>query len=332
MIIGIHGVGACIGEVDQSNEALENVVTNFDREIAGRSLDEWVKDRYGIKNRVKTKRLPSDLAADACIKAVSKSGLTMDRIDFLILNTATGDYKQPTTATETQGKIGMREGTFAFELNMPCAGNIYGIALARAMIMSGMGQFGLVVGVDKMTDLIDQKEFIMASMFGDAAGACVVGPNGHLLIEDHQLSSTRDEELSLCIAGGASVYPLTAELLSEGKQYLQMKGSSTSEFIIRSISDVASTLLNRNELEAHQLRRVIPHQASQPIVLKALRRSHIEESQVEFSNGNYGNTSAASILVTLDQFINKSSDHQGFILIVGMGGGLNWGGILLRSI
>lgn len=329
--IGILSVGSSCGEFLQTNYDLSECVKNFDQNRAGMDLNQWIQEKYGITSRAITNRLPSQLAEEAVRLAVSKCNLDITEIDFLILNTVTGDYRQPNTATEVQALTGMRDSSFAFELNMPCAGIVYGLALAKSMIMSGMGKFGLVVGVDKMSTLTDPDDFIMRGMFGDGAGACIVGPDPLYTISDSFLASEADVERSLLLEAGGSVLPVNEKAIYEKRHYLRMQGKQTSSFIKRVIQQTISTLCMNNSLNISEIDHIIPHQASKQIILEVLKSMGYSEDQVAFTVEKYGNTSAASLLITLDDYLSKEDEMANLMIMVGMGGGLNWGGILLRK-
>lgn len=329
--IGIDSIGSAVGEYYQTNDELEKSVTNYDAKKSNKTLDQWVKQHFGIITRVKTKSLPSEIAYKAALNALSTSNYTAADIDFIVLNTATGNHKQPTTATAVQGLLGLRKDTFAIELNMPCAGLIYGITIAKSFVETGLGKVGLVVGVDKMSDLIDQEDFIMAAMFGDGASACIIGKNAKWNILDSFLQSQDDKEKALCIPAGGSVNKTSVETVKNKMHFLYQKGKETSAFINFSVTTIVNQLLTNNQLKPDQINQVIPHQASKTIVSEALTKSGFKENQMHFTIQKYGNTSAASILVTFADYLTQYNPKDGdFVILFGMGGGLNIGGILCQ--
>ena len=330
MNIGIISTGAALGEIIETNKDLEKKVFNYDKTKSNQSLDEWLKLHYGIEQRVKTAKLPSSLAYEACVNAVEKGKIEVSSLDFLILNTTSGDYSQPTTATKVQKMIGMRPNSFAIELNMPCAGNIYGLATAFSYIKSGLGKKGLVVGVDRMTSIINKEDFILAGMFGDAASASIVGSNPIYTIENIFLKSKADESFSLGIKSGGSAVPISEETLFKKEHLLSMKGSETASFIHDTIQESLRKLLRDAQLKPSEVGQVVIHQASKILVEKAAIEIGFKKSQLSFTVDKYGNTSSASILLTLDHFFNTCSTAK-HIFLVGMGSGLNWGGIALKK-
>jgi 3-oxoacyl-[acyl-carrier-protein] synthase-3 len=329
MSIGIIETGIGLGEIIQTNEELSDIVKNYDSEKSGLTLDQWLKKFYGIESRTKTNLLPSDLATIACTNALKKSNISIEEVDFLVLNTASGDYKQPTTATEVQRKLGMKSNSFALEINMPCAGNIYGLATAYSFLKSEVGKVGLVVGVDKMSSIINQEDFIMAGIFGDAASACLVGDNSKLEIKNIYLRSKADENKALAMKASGSAYPLDKYLVANNDHLLKMKGKETISFIEESLKDTFENLCKLSQLKVQEVGQIIVHQASKPTIERVFKELGMSNKQYLFTLDKYGNTSSASILLTLDDYLNSNSIPEN-IFLIGMGSGLNWGGIVLK--
>jgi len=332
LAIGILTTGVCLGEFVAANNSFTNTVKNYDEEVSNKSLSTWVEEHYGIKTRVKTLRQPSELATDAAQMAIKRAGLTINEIDFILLNTTTGDHHQPTTASKVQQLLGMKADSFAIEINMPCAGNIFGLAMAKSMIASGLGKIGLVIGVDKMNTIINQEDFVMATMFGDAAGAAIVSHNPAYAIKEVLLRSKGDVENSLVIPSGGSAIPLSAKTLEEKQQFLKMNGNVTKKFIQSTLKSTIQKLLEQANLDVASVDKVITHQASKPIIENILNDIGFNATQLFFTVEKYGNTSSASILVTLNELIQNEGVVAKNILLAGMGGGLNWGGVFLQKV
>jgi len=331
MNVGILAVEYCVGELVQTNANLEEIVSNFDVNRSQQSLDSWVKSNFGIETRVKTKKAASELAVEACRSLLKKSNLEVGDIDFLVLNTASGDYKQPTTATAVQTAIGMKRNSFAMEINMPCAGNIYGLATAYSFIKAGLGKVGLVVGVDKMSAIVDQEDFILSGIFGDAASACLIGIDGPLEIRNIYLNSKADLNHTLSMFSSGSKHPVDSQNLNLKNHFLKMKGKETKDFISFSLKDTIVNLLNASKLEVHEVDQLVVHQASKRIIEETLEEMGFSNSQYLFTLEKYGNTSSASILLTLAKYLEESKSFKN-IFLVGMGAGLNWGGVYLEKM
>ena len=334
--IGIIGTGSYTPPKVVSNADLEKIVKNYDAEKGKGSLDEWVRRRYGISERrwAAADELPSDMATEACRNAIQKAGLTPSDIDFLILNTAYGDYHQPTTATSVQRNLGMRSDTFALEVNLPCGGPVFGLSVAHNFILSGRYKYGIVVGVDKMSLLIDQEDFRMVSLFGEAAGACILGAVETGGIIDYHLGSKGEEgaesEYALVIPGGRAAHPSSPKTVEEKLHFLYMNGGIVDDFIQTYFTDTIRLLLERNQLDAQNFGYLVPHQAARNSILKNTQKAGIPDEKVFFTLEKFGNTSSASILLTLDHAMSQNLPQGSHLLLVGMGGGLNWGGVLIQ--
>ena len=217
--VGILAAGLYVPPKRINNEDLEKIVTNYDATVSGRSLDAWAQDRYGITSRAMSNELPSEMMAKAIRSATKQAGISLSDIDFLIVNTAFGDYSQPTTATEVQKRLGLKEGVFALEINMPCSGAIYTSVLASSLIQTGGYRHGVVAGAEKMHRLVNMQDFRTAALFGDGAGAFVIGPEAPWQIKKHKLWSLmkRREELdfALSMLGGRAVYPISEQTIQK---------------------------------------------------------------------------------------------------------------------
>lgn len=331
MKIGIVATGSCVGEYIQEISELEDLVENYKPALSKLNLSDWYRKHYGIQSRTQTKKMPSDLAISACKEAIKNSTIELKQIDFLILNTTSGDFKQPTTATKVQTALGMKKNSFAMEINMPCAGNIYGLAMAEGIIKSGLGSFGLVVGVDKMSTNIDETDFILSGMFGDAAAAAVVGTNPKFEFGAFHLASRDDENHTLAMPSSGSYNPLTRENLDQKKHLLKMKGKATIDFIEEVVEETVHELLAKSDWKIEDINQLILHQASKPTLVRVSEKLGFKRDKLFFTLEKYGNTSSASVLLTFHEYLeSKALDSQN-ILLIGMGSGLNWGGLALKS-
>jgi 3-oxoacyl-(acyl-carrier-protein) synthase III len=324
------GKGLPINIID--NKQLASEVLNYDEGISGLSLDKWIESKYGIKQRRRSgdNERPSNLAATAAQDAISKSGIDVKDIDFLILTTTTGDFPQPTTATLVQTAIGMKPSSFAIELNMACAGPVYALTIAEAFIASGKYETGLIIGVEQMTSIVDLHNFKTAGLFGDGAGACIVtksegNPNNTYLASRAEKGNEAD--YALFIPGGRSVYPLNPDRYKAGSHFLKMNGAVVKDYFIETVKDTAARLLSESNSTIADMKYVIFHQASLNLIKEGANALGINEEQLVLTLPEYGNTSSASILLTLDK-VFQTLNRGDKVLLLGMGGGLNWGGII----
>lgn len=333
--VGIISTGAYVPGNVVANADLERIVKNYDPIKGKGSLDHWYRRRYGIIERrwSNPDELPSDMAAAAGKDALRSAGLEASDIDFLILNTAFGDYAQPTTATQVQKKLGMRSNSFALELNLPCAGPVFGMVTAAHFLLGGRYKKGLILGVDKMSELVDKEDFRMAGLFGEAAAGCILGiaeSGGNIL--DFDLGSVGEEgsesEFALVIPGGKAANPASQMTVNERKHFLKMNGGLVESFIQENFVQSIQKLLDTHKLKPGDIKTLIPHQASRKLVQDNMESIGFQEHQIEFTIQDYGNTSSASVFLTLDQAWKKGFEPGDKIILAGMGGGLNWGALL----
>lgn len=334
--VKIVSTGVYIPSRAVSNPELETLVSNYDPKIGGGNLDNWIKKHYGIEERRWSDKLPSDQAVVACEMTLNRAGLDASEIDFLILNTAFGDTSQPTTATEVQKKLGMKSGSFAMEINSPCAGSVFGITTATHFINSGNYKNALVVGVDKMTGLIEMSDFKMAGLFGEGAGACLLSKSEGSGILAAQLGSSGEngthDQYALRVLGGKALFPSSSGETTEGHSYLQMDGKLVEEFVYHAFSDSVSSVVEESGIILSEIDHVVTHQAAESLIFQGLEKCGIDSSKAVMTVKEYGNTSAASLLITLDKLFNSKLSVGEKVLLLGMGGGLNWGGILYQHI
>lgn len=332
--VGILSAGLYIPPTRLSNDDVEEIVTNYDAAVSGRSLDAWTQERYGITSRAISDELPSEMMAKAIRSAAIQAGISLDEIDFLIVNTAFGDYSQPTTATEVQKRLGLKEGVFALEINMPCSGAIYTSVLASSLLQTGGYRYGVVAGAEKMHRLVDMQDFRTAALFGDGAGAFVLGPEAPWQIKKHKLWSCgeegHDHDFALSMLGGRAVYPTSEQTIEKGYHQFRMQGKKVQAFAEQAIGQIIDHVEQSWGISFDSFDAIIPHQASKNIVQKAFSARGISESNVRYTLDKYGNTSAASIYITMaDSW--SSLEMANRILMCGFGGGLNWGAILLEQ-
>ena len=332
--VGILSAGLYVPSTRLSNDDVEEIVTNYDAAVSGKSLDAWTQERYGITSRAISDELPSEMMAKAIRSASVQAGISLDEIDFLIVNTAFGDYSQPTTATEVQKRLGLKEGVFALEINMPCSGAIYTSVLASSLLQTGGYRYGVVAGAEKMHRLVDMQDFRTAALFGDGAGAFVLGPEAPWQIKKHKLWSCgeegHDHDFALSMLGGRAVYPTSEQTIEKGYHQFRMQGKKVQAFAEQAIGQIIDHVEQSWGISLDTFDAIIPHQASKNIVQKAFSERGISESNVRYTLDKYGNTSAASIYITMaDSW--SSLEMANRILMCGFGGGLNWGAILLEQ-
>lgn len=310
MDIGIKGFGAY---------SPERVVTNAHFESYLDTSDEWIRKMTGIKERrfAAEDEDTSDLAYEAAVRAIEDSGLDKDEIEMIIVATSTGDKPFPTVATTLQKRLGLNKIPSMDQL-AACTGFIYGIVTAQQFVSSGLYKNVLVVGADKLTKITDMNDRSTAILFGDGAGAAVIG-------EVSEGRGILGVELGSDGNGGPYLYQ------DMDANTIQMNGREVFKFAVRIMGEASTKVVEKAGLEPEDVDMFVPHQANIRIMESARDRLGIEKEKMSVTVDRYGNTSAASIPLSiayeLEQGKIKDNDT---IVLVGFGGGLTWGAITLR--
>ncbi len=314
----------------------EQIVTNED--LAALGCDsEWIVRRTGILQRRKAAddQATSDLAYEAALVAMREAGVTADQLDLIIVATMTPDFPTPSTACELQRRLGAVAP--AMDVNAACAGFMYAAVTAGQFISAGNSRCALVVGADVMSRTVDPDDKKTYPLFGDAAGAAVLtaddtsdtGRRSGILA--YQLGSEGCGGEMLCIAAGGSRRPLTPEAYAKGDQYLRMDGRGVFKWAVRVFEESARDVLAQAGVTADQLELIILHQANQRIIDSAVADLNVPAEQVFVNLDRYGNTSAASIPLALDEAVRGGRLQRGdHVLLCGFGSGLAWGTALWR--
>jgi len=311
----------------------ENILTNFDLEKMVETTDEWITERTGIKERriVDKDQTASALAFEASKKALQSAGIKAKDLDIIIVATVTGDMVVPATACILQDKLGAKKAA-AFDLSAACSGFLYGLSIADNFIRSGTYKKILLVGTEVLSKFTDWQDRSTCVLFGDGAGAAVIEPeeSGRGIMSVH-LSSDGSLWDLLCLPGGGSKYPASKESLQERLHYLKMRGNETFKVAVRTMERLAMEALKENKLKPSQLALFIPHQANLRIIQATAQRLGLPMDRVLVNLDKYGNTSAASIPIALDEAVRTHRIQDGdYILLVAFGGGLTWGAALIR--
>jgi 3-oxoacyl-[acyl-carrier-protein] synthase-3 len=310
-------------------------MTNDDLSKIVDTSDEWIFTRTGIRQRriAAENEATSDLATHAARAALTDAGLTAADIDLIIVATITPDMPMPACATIVQAKLGSKPHAACFDINAACSGFLYALDTAWAMLASGRYKHALIIGAEKLSNALDWKDRTTCVLFGDAAGAVVLGPSrgsGARIIGAKLYCEGGMDEL-LCIPGGGSVRPTTPESVNNGDRFIKMKGREIFKVAVREMEDAVQEILEQHSLAADQIACVIPHQANLRII-EALAKSLKLPLERFFVNvDRYGNTSAASIPLALDEARKAGRvKHGDTTLLVAFGAGLTYGSALVR--
>ncbi len=308
------------------------IVTNFDLEKLVDTSDEWIQSRTGIKERRIAEKgvAASDLGAQASLQALKNAGLKAADMDLIIVATVTPDMTFPSTGCLVQKKIGAT--CPAFDISAACTGFVFALSVAESYIKAGIYQNILVVGSEITSTFINWKDRSTCVLFGDGAGAAVVGPSsqGHQVLACY-LGSDGNQADILKIPAGGSALPLTKEVIAEGLQYLKMEGSEVFKVAIRTMDDAIHRICKIAHIEVDQIDCLIPHQANMRILTALAERIQIPIEKVFVNVNKYGNMSAASTIVALYEAAeSKTIKKNQNVVLVAFGGGLTWGSAAIR--
>jgi 3-oxoacyl-[acyl-carrier-protein] synthase-3 len=311
----------------------ERVLTNFDLEKIVDTSDEWIRERSGIRERriASAKEAASDLAYEAAKAALKKADIKSKDIELIIVATVTGDMPTPATACHLQHKLGIKKAA-AFDVNAACSGFLYGLSIADSFIKSGAYKRILVTGSEVLSRFTDWEDRTTCVLFGDGAGAVILEATDEDrgIVSTHIRSDGALWEL-LHMPGGGSINPPSKESLKKRQHYIKMKGNETFKVAVRTLENLAVRTLEENKLKASQLSLLIPHQANLRIIQATAERLNLPAERVFVNIDKYGNTSAASIPVALDEAVRQGRVREGdYVLLEAFGGGLTWASVLIK--
>lgn len=321
--VGIIGTGMYVPE---------KVLTNADMEKIVDTNDEWIVSRTGIRERhiAAPEQATSDLAYEAAVRALDKAGLTADQLDLIIVATITPDMAFPSTACILQDKLGAKKAA-AFDLSAACSGFVYSLATAVNFIGSGMYGNALVIGADTLSRITDYSDRNTCVLFGDGAGAVVLGPVAEGRgFKSFDLGAEGSGGVQLNLKAGGSRLPASEETVKEGKHYIYMNGREVFKFAVRVMGTATDEVLRKAGFEKEDIDLFVPHQANIRIIQSAMQRLNLPEEKCVINVDKYANTSAASIPLALVEAAESGRIHEGDkVLLVGFGGGLTWGAATL---
>jgi 3-oxoacyl-[acyl-carrier-protein] synthase-3 len=308
----------------------ERVITNHDLEALVETNDEWITSRTGIRQRraVSEGQACSDLALGAARQAIAAAGIEVSAVDMIIVGTVTSDMPFPSTAVLVARELGLT--CCAFDLSAACSGFMHALAMADNAVRTGMAKHPLVIGAEALTTIVNWEDRGTCILFGDGAGAVVLGTadegalRGLNRIFMHSNGALAEE---LCIPAGGSRTPLTPELLAAKQNKVHMAGNTIFKHASRNLASVGMEALAAAGWSADDVDHVIAHQANLRILDQVLKRCGLPREKLFVNLDRYGNTSAASLPIALDeanrQGLLKSGDK---LLFLALGGGIVWSG------
>jgi 3-oxoacyl-[acyl-carrier-protein] synthase-3 len=311
----------------------ERILTNADLEKMVETSDEWIITRTGVKARhiAAENEYTSDLATQAALRAMRKSDVRPEQIDLIIVATITPDMPFPATACLVQRKIGAMRAA-AFDVEAACSGFIYAMEIGQQFIMSHTFNTVLVVGAEKLSTIVDWQDRNTCVLFGDGAGAAILQtrPNAHGLLTAC-MGAEGDKADLLCMPAGGSRCPATMKSVAAGLHYLRMDGKETFKNAVTAMHTAGREALRRCELDISQIKCVIPHQANRRIIDAVAEKLGAKPEQVFVNLDKYGNTSAASVAIALDEVVESGRIERGdLILLVVFGAGFTWASAVIE--
>ena len=311
----------------------EGILTNAELEKMVETSDDWITSRTGIKQRRKAApgEYTSQFAVRAARQAIDRAGLQADDIDLIFCATVSPDQILPSTGCIIQAELGANKAA-AMDLVAACSGFLYGLTLADTMIRTGQSKYALVIGAEVLTQYVDYTDRNTCILFGDGAGAAVLGPvDGDRGILAARIRSDGRYLEQLYSPGGGTRRPATAATLAAGDHFFKMKGNELFKVAVRSMTDISREVLEEAGLSATDVKLFIPHQANQRITDGVASKLKVESERVYSNIAMHGNTSAASIPIALDECVEAGRISAGdLVLMASFGGGVTWGGVLVR--
>jgi 3-oxoacyl-[acyl-carrier-protein] synthase-3 len=316
------------------SELPSRVITNAALERLVDTSDEWITTRTGIKERrvLEEGKGNADMAHRAAVRALKDAGLEAKDLDAIIMGTVTPDYPFPSSACVLEDLLGARK-VFSFDVNAACSGFLNALAIADSMVKTGMIRHALVVGSDALSRLLNWKDRSTCILFGDGAGAVVVGAShdGHRGILSTKLRTDGSYVKTLYVPAGGSLKPASLESVKKNEHTITMNGKEVFKVAVRSMEEISREALDEADVDIGQISLVIPHQANLRIIGALADRLKIPMSKVMVNLDRYGNTSAASVPVALDEARREGRIRHGdIVLLNAFGAGFAWGAAVIK--
>lgn len=307
------------------------VLTNDDLSKIVDTNDEWISTRTGIRSRhiVAEGELTSDMALKAVNQAMDNAGVTAEDLDVIVVATLTPDYTTPSVAARIAGRLGVKQGTPAFDLGAACSGFVYAMTMVDNMIRLGQVKTAAVIGVESLSKIVDWTDRNTCVLFGDGAGAVIVRAiEGEGTAQDRGVLATKiyadgTQFDNLATDGGISA--------TKTAGYVHMNGKEVFKFAVGAMSEASHAVLEQAGATAEEIDWLLPHQANIRIISSVGQKLNVPDEKVIVTVDHHGNTSAASIPLALSESVNSGKIKKGdLVLIPAMGAGFTWGGLLIR--
>ncbi|MGH7783336.1 MAG: beta-ketoacyl-ACP synthase III [Candidatus Binatia bacterium] len=311
----------------------EGVLTNADLEKIVETSDEWITTRTGIKQRHKARddEYTSQFGTAAARQAIERARLQPDDIDLIVCATTTPDQIMPSTGALIQAQLGAGNAA-GMDVFAACSGFLYGLTMVESMIRTGQVRYALVIGAEVLTKYVDYTDRSTCVIFGDGAGAAVLGPvpAGKGILATKIKSDGRYEE-QLYAPGGGTKLGTTHKTIDDRQHFFKMKGNELFKVAVRSMADISAEMIEKAGYTVDDIDLVVPHQANQRITDAVASRLGVPEEKVYSNIAEHGNTSSASIPIAMDECIESGKIKEGsLVLLTAFGGGVTWGGTVIR--
>ena len=320
----ITGTGSCLPD---------KVLTNYDIEKIVETSNDWIVERTGIKERrvASDSEAASDLAYTASLRALESAGVKPEDLDLILVGTFSGDTIFPTVGNILQARLGAVNAV-GFDISAVCSGYLYVLSIVDSYIKTGKYKKVLAVGVDVVTKFIDWTDRGTCVLFGDGAGATVLEPSSNSSgLIDVSIGSDGTLGEILCIPGGGSRIPPSEESVKRGDHYLKMNGNEVFKVAVKTMERISVEILEKNNIDPSEVTIMIPHQANVRIIQAVAKRLNMPMDKVYINLDKYGNTSAGTIPIAIDEAAREGRLKKGdIILMAAFGGGLTWGSALYR--
>ena len=307
-----------------SNQELEKMVD---------TSNEWILSRTGIENRhiVSDGEATSDMCSQIANQLLEKSGKSAEDIDLILVATSTPDFLVVSTAALVQDKIGAKNA-WGYDIVAACTGFVYAMETGAKFIESGSYNNVIVIGADTMSSIIDYTDRNTCVIFGDGGGGVLLEPTQEEIgIIDSILHIDGSGHKYLTVPAGGSANPASKETLDNKMHYVYQDGKTVYKFAVKNMANVSKTILDNNKLQGSDVKLFIPHQANRRIIDAAAKRCGLKDDQVLVNINKYGNTTAGTIPIALDEAVETGRlNKNDLLLLAAFGGGFTWGSMLIR--
>ncbi len=311
----------------------ERVLTNFDLEKMVETSDEWIRSRTGIEKRhlVGEGEATSDMCAKIGEQLLKRSSKSPEDIDLILIATSTPDFPVVSTAALVQDKMGTKNA-WGYDIVAACTGFVYAMETGAKLVESGQYKNVIVIGSDTMSSIIDYTDRNTCVIFGDGGGGVLLEPSeDETGVLDSILHADGSGSKFLTVPAGGSLHPASKDTVEKKMHYVYQDGKTVFKFAVKNMADVSKRILDKNNLTGDDIKLFIPHQANRRIIDAAAQRCGLSQEKVLVNINKYGNTTAGTIPIALDEAVETGRLEEGdMLLLAAFGGGFTWGSMLIR--